>query len=51
MAPTIENYINGFPHPQINKIQGTPSYETIAEIQKLLNANAASVNTTLGGGN
>jgi hypothetical protein len=48
--PSIEDYITGFPHPIINKIQGMPSYETIAEVQRDLNANAASIETTLGGG-
>jgi hypothetical protein len=48
--PSIEDYISGFPHPIIHKIQGMPSYETIAEVQRYLNANAASIETTLGGG-
>jgi hypothetical protein len=50
MTLTIEDYIAGFPYPLIPKIQGLPTYESIAEVQRLLNANAASVETTLGGG-
>jgi hypothetical protein len=48
--PSIEDYIAGFPNPIITKIQGLPTYETIAEVQRNLNANAASIETTLGGG-
>jgi hypothetical protein len=50
MALTVEDYINAFPHPLIIKIQGLPTYEAIAEVQRLLNANAASIECTLGGG-
>jgi hypothetical protein len=50
MAPSIEDYISGFPNPIIPKIQGLPTYESIAEVQRNLTANAASVETTLGGG-
>ena len=50
MAPTVDTYISSFPHPTLPKIQGLPTYETIAEAQRLLNINAASVPTTLGGG-
>ena len=50
MSPSVDDYINGFPHPNLPKMQGQPSYESIAELQRLLNSNAASVNTTLGDG-
>ena len=48
--PSIEDYINSFPNPIITKIEGQPTYETLAEIQRTLTANASSVRTTLGGG-
>jgi hypothetical protein len=48
--PSIEDFITGFPNPILPKIQGLPTYETIAEVQRALNANAASIETTLGGG-
>ena len=50
MAPTVEDFITGFPHPIVPKIEGLPTYESVAELQRLHNANAASVHTTLGGG-
>jgi hypothetical protein len=48
--PSIEDYVSGFPHPTIPKIQGLPTYETIVEVQRHLNMNAASIESTLGGG-
>jgi hypothetical protein len=39
-----------FPFPIIPSIVGEPSYETIAEIHKKINANAASVQSNLGDG-
>jgi hypothetical protein len=39
-----------FPNPTITPIVGLPSYETIAELHLLLNQNAASVDSDLGGG-
>ena len=48
--PSIEAYINGFPHPTIARIEGPPTYDAIAEMQRSLSANAASVHTNLGGG-
>ena len=42
--------IDGFPHPTIPPILGVPTYTTIAELQLKLNANAASVFSSLGDG-
>jgi hypothetical protein len=50
MTTTVEDFINGFPHPLIIKIQGLPTYNSITEVQRTLNANAASIKCTLGGG-
>ena len=50
MTPSIADYINGFPHLTTPKIQRPPSYEAIADLQRLLNANAASVDSLLGDG-
>jgi hypothetical protein len=50
MATTIESLIEGFPHPTILPIIGLPTFETITEVIRLLNANAASVQSELGGG-
>jgi hypothetical protein len=50
-APTVEDYINGFEHPIIDKVHGEPTYATIHMVQKRLNANAASIHSYRGGGN
>ena len=49
-VPTPEALIDSFPHSVIPKIEGQPDYEKIAAIKHLLGANAASVQTTRGGG-
>ena len=48
---TIENIIDSFLNPTISIIEGEPTYETIKRAEKLLIENAASVHSTLGGGN
>jgi hypothetical protein len=50
MAATVESLIESFPHPTIPPIQGQPTYESITDVVQLLNANAASVHSELGGG-
>jgi hypothetical protein len=50
-APTVEDYIHGFEHPIIDRVHGEPPYATIHMVQKLLNANAASIHSYRGGGN
>ena len=47
---SIEKITEGFPFPRIPPIVGQPCYETIAELQLQLNANAASVQSNLGCG-
>jgi hypothetical protein len=42
--------LEGFPHPTITPVIGIPTYESIAEINLKLNANAASVHSNLGDG-
>ena len=39
-----------FPHPTVTQIEGTPTYATIHSTHIELNANAASVTSTLGSG-
>ena len=50
-TPTIETIIDSFPNQTIPAIEGEPKYETIKNVEKLLIENAASVHSTLGGGN
>jgi len=47
---STEKITEGFPFPLIPQIVGQPCYETIAELQLQLNANAASVQSNLGCG-
>ena len=47
---TPEQLIASFPHPDLPPIEGQPTYEKIAAIKSLLAANAASIQTTRGGG-
>ena len=50
MATTVDSLLESFPHPTIPPIVGQPTYEAITEVTRLLNSNAASVHTDLGGG-
>ena len=49
-VPSVEDIINAFPTP-ITKITGEPNYESLKHLKDQLKANAASIPTTLGGGN
>jgi hypothetical protein len=51
MATSVEKLVESFPHPHIPAIEGQPNYETITDVTRLLNANAASIYSELGGGN
>jgi hypothetical protein len=51
MTTSVERLVESFPHPHIPAIAGPPNYETITDITRLLNANAASIHSELGGGN
>ena len=48
---TPESLIESFPNPDVPKIEGRPTYESIANLKTLLSANAASVQSGRGGGN
>ena len=50
MPTDIDKIVEGFPHPTIVPIHGLPTFETIAELNLQLNANAASVQSNLGDG-
>ena len=47
MPTAIENIVNGFTFPTIPPIVGTPTYNTIAEVNLKLNSKAASVQSNL----
>jgi hypothetical protein len=49
-AATVKALIESFPHPVIPPIKGLPTYESITDITRLLNANAASMHSELGRG-
>ncbi len=51
MTTSVEKLVESFPHPHMPAIEGPPNYETITDITRLLNANAASIHSELGGGN
>jgi hypothetical protein len=51
MTTSVEKLVESFPHPDIPAIEGPPNYKTITDITRLLNANAASIHSELGGGN
>ena len=50
MTLTAESIIGDFPYPTVTKIDGLPTYSTLKELVRQLQANAASVSTELGGG-
>ena len=49
-VPSVEVFTNSFP-TQLTPIVGKPTYTTLTTLKDQLKANAASVPTTLGGGN
>ena len=50
MPTAIDKIVDGFPFPTIPTIIGTPTYNTIAEVNLKLNSNDASVQSNLGCG-
>ena len=50
MPTTIDKIVYGFPFQTIPPIVGTPTYNTIAEVNLKLNSNSASVQSNLGCG-
>eukprot|EP00957_Ditylum_brightwellii_P002747 211192-Ditylum_brightwellii.AAC.1 len=51
VIPLVTNLTERFPQQFIPKISGKLSYSSVKEIHNLLMENAATVATTLGGGN
>ena len=49
-VPSVEDFTNAFPS-HLTPIVGEPTYQTLKELKDQLKANAASIPTTLGGGN
>ena len=47
---TVDAITESFPNPSTPKIEGQPTFKTIKEVEKLLDTNAASVQSELGGG-
>ena len=45
---TGQSLEESFPYGELQKIDGMPTYDTLAELQSQLNANAASVSSTRG---
>ena len=50
MPTAIDKIVDGFPFPTIPPIVGTPTYNTIAEVNLKLNSNSASLQSNLGCG-
>ena len=50
MTTAIDKIVDGFPFSTIPPIVGTPTYNTIAEVNLKLNSNSASVQSNLGCG-
>ena len=50
MTTAIAKIVDGFPFPTIQPIVGTPTYNTIAEVNLKVNSNSASVQSNLGCG-
>jgi hypothetical protein len=50
MASTPDKLIAGFPHSSLPKVTGEPTFEDLKVIRRLLNTNAMSVSSYVGGG-
>jgi hypothetical protein len=49
-ASTPDELIAGFPHSSLPKVTGGPTFEDLKVIRRLLNTNAMSVSSYVGGG-
>ena len=49
MTLTVDKQIEAFPFPNLSKIVGTPTYETIKIVNKEISANAVTINSKNGG--
>ena len=47
---SVDKITDSFPQPTVTAIHGEPTYETLTELARSLKANAASIDTELGGG-
>jgi hypothetical protein len=50
MASTPDELIAGFPHSSLPKVTGKPTFKDLKVIRRLLNTNAMSVSSYVGGG-
>eukprot|EP00957_Ditylum_brightwellii_P136601 10417565-Ditylum_brightwellii.AAC.1 len=50
MAPSVEDITKVFPQTFIPKIASEPDYKQLYKVHRHLMENAASINTTFGGG-
>jgi hypothetical protein len=50
MASTPDELVAGFPHSSLPKVTGDPTLEDLKVIRRLLNTNAMSVSSYVGGG-
>jgi hypothetical protein len=49
-ASTPDELFAGFPHSSLPKVTGEPTFEDLKVIRRLLNTNAVSVSSSVGGG-
>jgi hypothetical protein len=49
-ASTPDELIAGFPHSSLPEVTGEPTFEDLKVIRRLLNTNAMSVSSYIGGG-
>ena len=49
MTLTVDKQIEAFPFPNLSKIVGTPTYETIKIVNEEISANAVTINSETGG--
>jgi hypothetical protein len=47
---TLDELVAGFPHSSLPKVTGEPTFEELKVIWRLLNTNAMSVSSYVGGG-
>ena len=50
MTGSSDDVVRGFPHQELPKIVGEPTFDLLQDVHRKISTNAASVPTTLGGG-
>ena len=50
MTGSTDDIVRGFPHQELPKIVGEPTFDLLQDTHRKLSTNAASVPTALGGG-